>query len=247
MASVKDITGQKFGMLTVVKRGENSKGKAGMARWWCQCDCGNPELYLATGARLRNGTTTCCSVCVAKKISKIQKKHNEYDLSGEYGIGFTRNQDLYGRNEFYFDLEDYDKIKDYCWNFDGNGYLQARDCENKTMTQMHRVIMSAGNGIEADHIHGNKSRNDNRKSNLRLSNHSQNLKNLSLSRNNKSGVTGVFWHKKREKWIAYITVDGKRKHLGYFDNMEDAKQARFQAEKKYFKEFSPVLSQTIGL
>ena len=36
---------------------------------------------------------------------------NKYDLSGEYGIGWTHNTE----HEFYFDLEDYDIIKYYCW------------------------------------------------------------------------------------------------------------------------------------
>ena len=42
-------------------------------------------------------------------MSETFKKYNTYDLSGEYGIGYTSKGE-----EFYFDLDDYDKIKDYC-------------------------------------------------------------------------------------------------------------------------------------
>jgi hypothetical protein len=44
------------------------------------------------------------------KAQKL-KKFNQYDLSGSYGIGYCSNTN----NPFYFDLEDYDLIKDYCW------------------------------------------------------------------------------------------------------------------------------------
>ena len=46
------------------------------------------------------------------EVKKI-KKYNTYDLSGEYGIGYTTKGE-----KFLFDLEDYEKIKDYCWCVD---------------------------------------------------------------------------------------------------------------------------------
>ena len=246
MGKVKDMTGMKFGQLTVIKRGPNTEGKSGMARWWCECDCGNLELVLAIGAELRNGKVVSCKECSKKRGALKRKKYNLYDLSGEYGIGFTSNLDQYGRNEFYFDLEDFDKIKEFCWNFTKpNGYVQARDCDQNTMVQMQQIIMPAPSGFETDHIHGNKSRNDNRKLNLRISTHSQNLKNMSLSKANKSGVTGVCWYARKNKWISYITVDGKRIHLGYFEDFDEAVEVRREAEYKYFGEWSHTYSQAI--
>lgn len=43
-------------------------------------------------------------------------------------------------------------------------------------------------------------------------------------------VVGVCWSKANKKWKAYIKIDGKQKHLGYFDNKEDAIKARKEAE-----------------
>ena len=65
---VKDETGNKYGRLTVIKRGENDK--QGNARWYCQCDCGNPELYLARGYGLRNGHIQSCG-CL--KLETVQR------------------------------------------------------------------------------------------------------------------------------------------------------------------------------
>ena len=47
---------------------------------------------------------------------------------------------------------------------------------------------------------------------------------------NSSGVPGVFWYKRRDGWIAQIYVDGKQRHLGFFDNLLDAVAARKSAE-----------------
>ena len=70
--------------------------------------------------------------------------------------------------------------------------------------------------------------------------------NRSLHSNNTSGVTGVYWHKQIKKWCAVIRINGKQKHLGSYDNFEDAKRARLQAEEKYYKEFSYNNSIKIG-
>lgn len=63
-----DITGQKFGKLTVVERAENSapcKGHTrGHVRWLCECECGNTTV-VRTG-NLRKGHTTSCG-CVSRK------------------------------------------------------------------------------------------------------------------------------------------------------------------------------------
>lgn len=53
--------------------------------------------------------------------------------------------------------------------------------------------------------------------------------------NNTSGYKGVFWSKYHNKWQAYIHLHGKRKHLGYFDDIEDAIKARIEAEENYFE------------
>ncbi|MCL2575711.1 MAG: AP2 domain-containing protein [Defluviitaleaceae bacterium] len=55
-----------------------------------------------------------------------------------------------------------------------------------------------------------------------------------LSKNNTSGVRGVSFNKRKQKWRAYIRFKGKSMHLGYFDELEDAKAARVAAEVRVF-------------
>lgn len=80
-----------------------------------------------------------------------------------------------------------------------------------------------------DHEDGDKQ--NCRLTNLRSTDNSGNSKNKAFSKNS-SGFMGVYWDKKRKKWRATIKVD-KSKHLGYFENFEDACRVRKDAELKY--------------
>ena len=246
MGKTKDLVGQVFDRLTVVKRAGWFYEKNGMKRstWWCKCSCGKQELIEVVGSHLVSKKVRSCG-CLKHDC---QRKYNMYNLKHEYGIGYVSNKDSYGRNEFYFDLEDYDKIKDYCWHFDSNDYLRAylnNDIKDTMFIKMHQIIMNELDGNPIDHIHGKTSRNDNRKNNLRVVTTSDNIKNIGVRKNNKSGVTGVQWKPRDNVWEAWITVMYNKIYLGRFVDFEDAVKARKEAEEKYFGEFSYENSQAI--
>lgn len=245
MGKLRDLTGQKIGMLTVIGRDNDSQD--GKVRWLCKCDCGNPKLKSITTSNLSNHKTRSCG-CIFTEMLHKRKKHNTYDLSGEYGIGYTSNVNSKNENVFYFDLEDYEKIKDYCWCFKGDDYLTTtilKDDETRSSIMMHQLILPTENGYMPDHIHGKESRNDNRKSNLRIVTKSQNAMNQGLRSDNRSGVRGVYWNEHANMWIADIQKDGKRHYLGVFSNFNDAVNARKEAEKKYFGEYAYDASQVM--
>ena len=85
--------------------------------------------------------------------------------------------------------------------------------------------------------HKNGIRNDNRINNLRLCDRLGNAKNHAIYKSCSSGITGVLYRKDLDKYQAGISVNKKKIHLGTFLNIEDAKEARYKAEKKYFGEF----------
>lgn len=87
--------------------------------------------------------------------------------------------------------------------------------------------------------HKNRNRYDNRKSNLRCCTYAENNRNRGLCATNKSGVIGVHFDKKRNKWTASITLNGKKIFIGRFENKEAAIQARLQKEHELFGEFAP--------
>lgn len=226
MSKLIDLIGQKFGRLTVVKRVENSK--AGNTQWLCLCDCGN--YTVSTSSNLKGKHTKSCGCLNRELTSKRNKKYNTYNLSGSYGVGYASNG-----QEFYFDLEDYDKIKEYCWYIDScTGYVRTRISKSQQIS-MHKLLFP--DSKEVDHKKEN-SRNDNRKSNLRVGIHQNNMMNKKLQKNNTSGVTGVYWMKNRNKWRSEITYKNKVIQLGYFKNFDDAVKVRKEAEEKYFGEWS---------
>lgn len=66
-----DLTGQKYGRLTVLKRMENDKW--GQSCWLCLCECGN--TIMVTRGRLKNGHTTSCGCIRTQRTSNLNKTH----------------------------------------------------------------------------------------------------------------------------------------------------------------------------
>lgn len=225
--------GVRYGRLIVLYRVENDKSNH--KQYMCGCDCGNQKIIGLQ--RLTSGNTKSCGCLHSELLSQSNKdrtgksfKHNNYDLSGEYGIGWTEDGD-----EFWFDLEDYDLIKSHLWRKDEDGYIIHSTI--KTTIKMHRLVMKVTNSEQiVDHIFSK--RFDNRKSQLRIVDSAQNSYNHKKSIKNTSGVTGVYWNKRQGKWRAAIKFKGREYHLGYYFNFNDAVKARKEAEQKYFGEFA---------
>jgi len=83
-----------------------------------------------------------------------------------------------------------------------------------------------------DHIDGDKL--NNRWTNLRECTIAENHQNMASRKNSSSKYVGVGWHKAAQKWVAYISVNSKRKHLGCFDTEEVAYQAYCKAKAELY-------------
>lgn len=130
------------------------------------------------------------------------------------------------------DLDDVEKCEKHKWSCDNNGYVSSSELG----IRLHRYVTNAKENEIIDHKNRNKL--DYRKENLRRTNYHGNAQNISLQKNNKSGITGVYYGKQINKWIANITVDKKVKYLGSYDDINDAIKARVEAEIKYYGEYS---------
>lgn len=126
----------------------------------------------------------------------------------------------------------YDLVKDYKWHILKTGYV-ARSVwdvgkgKNKEMIYIHRVITSADKGRKVDHANHDPLYNC--CWNLSAGSQKDNMINTGMWSHNTSGVRGVAWHKQAKKWRAYITIDGKQKSLGLFDDFDKAVLARRRA------------------
>ena len=132
------------------------------------------------------------------------------------------------------DYEDYVDGYKFCLSKSYVRYSGTKDGLNGKL--LHRIIMGEPEDLVVDHI--NRDPLDNRRENLRIVTQQENTMNMSMSKRNKSGVPGVSWNKRDNKWLATITSKYKLIYLGCFDNLEGAAKARKDAEMKYFGEFA---------
>ena len=228
--------GDKYGRLTVIKEVDRYVDSSGRKyrQMLCSCDCGSEPIKVLLNSLRKGHTKSCGCLSIEKAIEngKANKKYNKYDLSGEYGKGYTQKGE-----EFIFDLEDYNLIKDYRWSIGTDGYLYSYNSNTGKKISLHRLIMNPPKDMIVDHI--NRTPQDNRKSNLRICSFAENSRNLSISKRNNTGTIGVGWSNQKNKWLARIMINGKAMHLGYFDTKEEAIEARLKAELELYGTFSP--------
>jgi hypothetical protein len=123
---------------------------------------------------------------------------------------------------------------------DSGGYFQvglSKEGKQRKFN-VHRLvgmafIENADNKLCLDHI--NSIRTDNRAENLRWATYGENGQNAKLSNKNTSGIKGVF--KLGNKWMAYIRIDGKNKHIGLYKTIEEATTSRRKMANSIYGEF----------
>ena len=142
------------------------------------------------------------------------------------------------------DDEDFDWLNRWKWCAHHNNYhwyAVRKDCTSKKgrTVRMHRAILEHHgynlHGLGVDHI--NHDGLDNRLSNLRPANQSQNNQNRYRAKGT-SRYKGVYWHSRYHKWVAYIRINSHGVHLGYFSTEEVAAKAYNRAAIKLFGEFA---------
>jgi len=122
----------------------------------------------------------------------------------------------------------------------GNGYLFVKFEMFGKCHLVHRLIASTFLGLtdasEVDHVNSVKS--DNRVSNLRVCNHSQNNANCCIRANNKTGFKGVTKRSDMVRWKAQIGFGGVMQTIGLFTSAEDAAKAYDSAARAIYGEFA---------
>lgn len=228
MSVFKNVIGQKFGKLTVVRRLANDK--YGNSTWECLCECGN--LKKVSGSALRSGNTRSCGCLHKETIGNALRKQNVYDLSGDYGIGYTNNTG----QQFYFDMDDYEKIKDYCWVENDQGYIVANNIKgnNPKNVRMQRLVMD----FRYDVIdHKNLKRYDNRKCNLRYATKQTNGINRGVNKNNSLGIKGIYELKQSGIYQAKISK-GDKTYTKNSKNLSFLIEWRQNKEKELYGEYA---------
>jgi hypothetical protein len=140
------------------------------------------------------------------------------------------------------DNEDYDYLNQFKWyasNKNGKFYVQKKITVSKNKTtciSMHRFIMKPNKGMVIDHLDGNPL--NNKKNNLRICTHAENMRNSKIRINNKSGYKGVSYQENSNNYRASIRFNNIKINIGDFIDPIDAARAYNAAALKYHGEFA---------
>jgi len=142
------------------------------------------------------------------------------------------------------DDADYDRLNRWKWHArkEGLNFYAARNPpknnQNKAKIYMARQILGLeyGDPREADHIKHNTL--DNRRSELRICTHQQNMRNRRSFLNKTSRFKGINWCKRLKNWQVAIRANGKIIYLGRFKDEKEAALVYNTAAKKYYGKFA---------
>jgi hypothetical protein len=168
---------------------------------------------------------------------------NNYEVRGNITVIFLKHKD-HGCLEAFISTSDLEIVKAFpntwfpLWNGHTKSfYVEGRTYhKGKTATtiRLHRLIMNINDSkLHVDHI--NHDTLNNTRTNLNVVTCGENAQNRRKSQNNTSGHTGVRWHKGTKKWQVSISIGKEYKHLGVYQELSEAIEARKKAEEEHFK------------
>lgn len=206
------LVGKKFGKLTVLEpTGKTINGKK---QWRCRCDCGGYKDVLSTN--LTNGHVQSCGCMGRGRVPHT-------DLAGKRFGSLVVIRRVRAKTS---PIERKESLLWECKCDCGNIvcketeylYKEGKNaCDECIRAGRRTTILSNGGFVEGTQL--------------------PKLKHDSQKSNNKTGIRGVYFNAKKNRYRATITFQGKQRHLGYFYTLEEAAKARDCAEQELFESF----------
>ena len=207
-----NLTGCIFGKLLVIKEASKTD-KSRQKFWWCRCSCGNEKEI--GGHSLRRGAIVSCGCFGKSQRKKSNTIHGKWK-SAEYKTWDSMIQRCTNPNRVSYK------------NYGGRGIevciawfdFERFFCDMGEKPSVNYSIERINNDLGYY------------KENCRWATSSEQSQNTRIFKTNTSGMRGVSWNKRKNKWRAFISHDRQQNHLGYFDTKQLAHEARQIAEKK---------------
>lgn len=202
-------------------------------------ECENcKKIFIKKTEQIKKTKKNFCSRnCFYKYIRKNgkyseppKKKYNELIEQDEYFILKVYSKKL-GEHNILIDKEDYKKVSVVKWSVIKNCHTYYAVAKiNKKSVRLHRLILDFPKNKSIDHINHNGL--DNRKQNLRICTHLENMQNKKVPKNNKIGISGIYYNSKLDLYIVRKQYNNMRDYIGSFKSLNKAKTAL----QKYLKE-----------
>ena len=220
MSKLRDLTGQQFGRLHVLRVDPVPHVlPCGAKRiyWICRCDCGKEVSVSSSSLIAKKNPARSCG-CLRKEKSRAVAK------------------DIRGMRFGYWTVIDRVEIDKHYTNGHACGWLCRCDCGTERV--LETATLTKGKSTNCGCDKGKKSSRRIKEDNVFCrydGTHVTAIRpGLKLLSNNKSGVRGVYFENDSQKWVAMIGLKGKTIKLGRFKDKEDAIKARKEGEEKYF-------------
>lgn len=149
MSKIKDLTGLKFGRLTVISKSDE-RGNKGQIKWDCVCECGN--YHTVTGESLRSGKSKSCG-CLKKEFIEKNKFKKEEDrtiamLKIQYSHLKRRHYKKFSEEVIDFNTFcNLSKSKCYYCGLEYSKIIEDRNCESNKKSKISDTVLKI-NGID---------------------------------------------------------------------------------------------------
>ena len=206
------MAGKRFGRLVILERA--GKNKHQHILWKCICDCNTNTTV--SGISLRSGNTKSCG-CLSRDTARVMNTKHGMSGAQEYNT--------------------WDSMVQRCNNPKNTNYAKYGGSGIKVCARwlkFENFFEDMGKRPEAKTLDRINPHGDYNISNCRWASYTTQSRNMRLDKRNKTGINGVFWHEKLQKYMASIRVNNKPIYIGLFIDIEQATIARHKAELKYW-------------
>lgn len=182
-SKLKDLTGQKFGKLTVIERAENDN--KGNVQWLCQCECGNKKVV--RGSSLKSGNSHSCGCLIIENVKTRMSTH-KMAKTRLYKIWAGMKQRCINPNTTGFE------------NYGGRGIDYIPEWENFETFKEWAIQSGYNDALTIDRIDVNKGYSP---QNCRWANETQ------QARNKRSNLYFTYQNQTRclKDWATYLKID----------------------------------------
>lgn len=204
----KNIAGKRYGRLVAIRHEYDDAN--GRDCWLFQCDCGNTKVIPA--ANVKWARVRSCGCLFNEHIENLNKQ----EIAGQ----------RFGRLTAVLPTKDRDASGSIVWEC-------LCDCGNTVYHSVNRLANGRTKSCGCLYTESRSECTANRRDVVEDSLLSALVAAKQPRVDSSTGVTGVYYEKKRNRWHAYITFQKKRYFLGSYKDKEKAVNARKTAEQKF--------------